>query len=245
MPRTGEIFLDDRSGGAAVLASVQLGDGGQWQQYVLREGQPALRIATYEDRIIAGAIAKDGTVYGLSRKDAPRGKILRLAAPYAGGFAAAATIIAEVRDTAVVDGGELGSPLAISGDRLFVTRIAGDTDVVFTPFQVAANANQIAVLLKEQGKRAVVFGGDGTADPAFKVPGSFFSNFAPDLNGVAGKQAIINAWKRDNPERTLQLVRRLNPFQRVIVHTIGLGSGIDDQFLRRLATENGGVFVQR
>jgi ABC-type branched-subunit amino acid transport system substrate-binding protein len=85
----------------------------------------------------------------------------------------------------------------------FVTRIAGDTDVVFTPFQVAANANQIAVLLKEQGKRAVVVGGDGTADPAFKVPGSYFSNFAPDLNGVAGKQAIINAWKRDNPERTL------------------------------------------
>jgi hypothetical protein len=50
---------------------------------------------------------------------------------------------------------------------------------------------------------------------------------------------------KDNPERTLQLVRRLNPFQRVIVHTIGLGSGIDDQFLRRLATENAGVFVQR
>ena len=52
----------------------------------------------------------------------------------------------------------------------FVTRIAGDTDVVFTPFQVAANANQVAVLLKEQGKRAIVFGGDGTVDPAFKVP---------------------------------------------------------------------------
>jgi hypothetical protein len=85
----------------------------------------------------------------------------------------------------------------------FVTRIAGDTDVVFTPFQVAANANQIAVLLKEQGKRAVVVGGDGTADPAFKVPGSYFSNFAPDLNGVAGKAAIINAWKRDNPGKEL------------------------------------------
>ena len=85
----------------------------------------------------------------------------------------------------------------------FVTRIASDTDIVYTPFQVAANANQIAVLLKEQGKRAIVFGGDGTADPAFKVPGSYYSNFAPDLNNVAGKAAIIAAWKRDNPERTL------------------------------------------
>jgi hypothetical protein len=46
-------------------------------------------------------------------------------------------------------------------------------------------------------------GGDGTADPAFKVPGSYFSNFAPDLSRVPGRQAIINAWKRDNPERTL------------------------------------------
>jgi len=50
---------------------------------------------------------------------------------------------------------------------------------------------------------------------------------------------------RDNPERTLQLVRRLNPLKRVIVHTIGLGKGIDDNFLKRLAEENRGDFVQR
>jgi branched-chain amino acid transport system substrate-binding protein len=85
----------------------------------------------------------------------------------------------------------------------FVARIPADTDVVYTPFQVAANANQIAVLLKEQGKRAVVFGGDGTADPAFKVPGSYFSNFAPDLTSVPGKQAIVDAWKAANPGREL------------------------------------------
>ena len=83
----------------------------------------------------------------------------------------------------------------------FVTRIAGDTDVVFTPFQVAANANQIAVLLKEQGKRAVVFGGDGTVDPAFKVPGSYVSNFAPDLSSVPGGKKTLDAWKKANPER--------------------------------------------
>jgi hypothetical protein len=83
-----------------------------------------------------------------------------------------------------------------------VTRIASDTDVVFTPFQVAANANQIAVLLKEQGKRAIVFGGDGTVDPAFKVPGSYVSNFAPALSSVPGGRAIIAAWRWDTPGRT-------------------------------------------
>lgn len=125
LPRTGEIFLDDREGGAAVLASVQLGDGGQWQQFVLREGQPALRIAAYEDRIIAGAIASDGTVFGVSRRDAPMGKVLKLSPPYAGGFATAQTIVAERRDAAIIDGGEFGAPLTIAGDRLFVSRIAG------------------------------------------------------------------------------------------------------------------------
>ncbi len=125
VPRTGEIFLDGRAGGATVLASVQLGDGGQWQQFVLREGQPALRIANYADRIVAGAIAKDGTVYGLSRKDAPMGKVLKLTAPYAGGFATAKTIIPPRSDAAIVDGGEFGSPLTVTERNLFVTRIAG------------------------------------------------------------------------------------------------------------------------
>jgi branched-chain amino acid transport system substrate-binding protein len=80
-----------------------------------------------------------------------------------------------------------------------VSRIPSDTDVVFTPFQVAANAQQIAVLLREQGKKAVVFGGDGTVDPAFKFPGSYVSNFAPDLTIDASKKAIVDAWKADNP----------------------------------------------
>ena len=125
VPRTGEVFLDNRAGGHAVLASVQLGDGGQWQQFVLREGQPPLKIAAYEDRIIAGAIAKDGTVYGLSRKGAPAGKVLKLSAPYAGGFAAARQIIAPMEAAAIVDGGEFGSPLSVTDAHLFVTRIVG------------------------------------------------------------------------------------------------------------------------
>ncbi|MDT9599178.1 prolyl oligopeptidase family serine peptidase [Sphingosinicella rhizophila] len=125
VPRTGMIFLDDGAGAPATLASVQFGDGGRWQQYVLREGQPALRIAAYADRVIAGAVAKDGTIYGVSRKNAPMGKVLRLPAPYAGGFGAAKTIIAARPDAAIVDGGEFGAPLKVDGRRIYVTRISG------------------------------------------------------------------------------------------------------------------------
>lgn len=125
VPRTGMIFLDDGAGAAATLASVQLGDGGRWQQFVLREGQPALKIADYEDRVVAGAVARDGTIYGVSRKAAPRGKVLKLSAPYVGGFAAAKAIIAPRADEAIVDGGEFGSPLKVHGRHLYVTRISG------------------------------------------------------------------------------------------------------------------------
>jgi branched-chain amino acid transport system substrate-binding protein len=83
-----------------------------------------------------------------------------------------------------------------------VTKIDRDTDVAFTPFQVAANAQTIAVTLREQGKKAVVFGTDGTIDPAFKFPGSFVSNFAPDIKLDAARKALVDAWQKDNPGRT-------------------------------------------
>ena len=129
VPRTGEIFLTE-SGGRATLASVQMGDGGQWQHWVLMHGRPALKVATYNDRIVAAAIAKDGTIYGLSRLGAPRGKVLKLVAPYSGGFAAAPTIIPEQKVDAIVDGGEFGAPLHVTDRALSVTRIAGGPNTV-------------------------------------------------------------------------------------------------------------------
>ena len=138
--------------------------------------------------------------YAVERLNADKATVFDAQEPYSVGLANTIERALERRNVTVQRLSVTNSTTDFSS---FVTRIAGDTDVVFTPFQVAANANQIAVLLKEQGKRAVVMGGDGTADPAFKVPGSYFSNFAPDLSRVPGRQAIINAWKRDNPERTL------------------------------------------
>ena len=129
VPRTGEIFLID-SGGGATLASVQLGDGGQWQHWVLTPGNPTVKVANYEDRVVAAAIAKDGTIYGVSRLGAPRGKVLKLSPPYSSGFAAARTLIPEQKVDAIVDGGEFGAPLHVTDHALSVTRIAGGPNTV-------------------------------------------------------------------------------------------------------------------
>lgn len=126
VPRTGEIFLSNDFGGPAALASVQLGDGGQWQHWVLTRNAKAQKIGEYADRVVGGAvIAKDGTVFGTSRRDAPMGRVVRLAPPYTGGLAQAETIIPAEADAAVIDGGEFGTPLTLSGGRLWVNRVSG------------------------------------------------------------------------------------------------------------------------
>ena len=32
------------------------------------------------------------------------------------------------------------------------------------------------------------------------MPGSYVSNFAPDISGIAADKAIIAGWKKDNPK---------------------------------------------
>ncbi len=123
IPRTGEIFLDNAGGLEKVLASVQLGDGGEWQHYLLHADNTFSQVAKYEDRIVAATMGADGALYGISRKDSPNGKILKLPAPYAGGFAAARLIVPET-DVAIVSEGQQHA-LSLTRDRLIVRDIVG------------------------------------------------------------------------------------------------------------------------
>ena len=92
-------------------------------------------------------------------------------------------------------------------DGLLVLRDEGpelDADFVFFPTQKPGDAQNFAQQLLEQGKKAKVFGGDGSNDASqFKVPGSYVSNFAPDISGIAADKAIIAGWKKDNPKSQL------------------------------------------
>ncbi|HSK17247.1 MAG TPA: branched-chain amino acid ABC transporter substrate-binding protein [Gaiellaceae bacterium] len=63
--------------------------------------------------------------------------------------------------------------------------VSDDTDVVFLPWQVAANAQLFGNQLAEQGKDAVIFGSDGLFSPDdFSIAGSYVSSFAPDITGL-------------------------------------------------------------
>jgi branched-chain amino acid transport system substrate-binding protein len=86
----------------------------------------------------------------------------------------------------------------------FVTKVPSDADIVFFPTQKPGDAQTFAQQLIEQGKKAKVFGGDGSNDPsAFKQTGSYVSNFAPDITGLKADAAIVSGWKKDNPGKNV------------------------------------------
>jgi branched-chain amino acid transport system substrate-binding protein len=76
-----------------------------------------------------------------------------------------------------------------------VSKIGSDVNVVYLPWQIAANAQIFGQQMKEQGKKAVIFGSDGLDSGDFKIAGSYVSAFAPDIRGIAGNGAFIRAYK--------------------------------------------------
>ena len=75
-----------------------------------------------------------------------------------------------------------------------VATIPSDVDVVFLPWQIAANAQLFGQELKRQRKRAVIFGSDGLDSGDFKIAGSYVTAFAPDIRAIRGNGAFIEGY---------------------------------------------------
>ncbi|AKT40102.1 prolyl oligopeptidase family serine peptidase [Chondromyces crocatus] len=77
-PRIAETRLSASDNGRFVLASVQNGDGGEFWQYLRDARGTWKRLADLPDKIVDSAFGPDGKLYLVSRKDAPRGKVIRI-----------------------------------------------------------------------------------------------------------------------------------------------------------------------
>lgn len=83
LPRIAEVELERSDDGRFVLARVANGDGGEFEHFALRPGQTEwTRLSKLEDKIIQTVFAPDGKIYGVSRKGAPRGKVVVWSAPF-------------------------------------------------------------------------------------------------------------------------------------------------------------------
>src|SRR5918997_3429171 len=82
-----------------------------------------------------------------------------------------------------------------------VSRVPDDADVVFLPWQLAANAQQVGKQLQEQGKDAVIFGSAGLFSPDdFSIEGSYVSAFAPDITSIPESKEVADAYTKEYGE---------------------------------------------
>ena len=83
-----------------------------------------------------------------------------------------------------------------------ISKVTDDTDAVFLPWQIAANAQQFGTQLAEQGKKAVVVGSDGVYSPSdFSLEGAYVSSFAPDVRGVPAAATVVAAYQKAHDDK--------------------------------------------
>jgi branched-chain amino acid transport system substrate-binding protein len=84
-----------------------------------------------------------------------------------------------------------------------VTNVGNDVDVVVFATQVATAANTLSNQLREQGKRAIVFGTDGAYSPSqFKPRQGYVSVFAPDLHFSKSARSLVREYNRYSNNKT-------------------------------------------
>ncbi|MFY9821238.1 MAG: prolyl oligopeptidase family serine peptidase [Thermoanaerobaculia bacterium] len=77
-PRLGEILLRRSPDGRYILATVQNGDGNEFEHHLRTPNGHWLRLSHFGDRIIDGFYGPGDSLYVLSRAGAPRGKLLKV-----------------------------------------------------------------------------------------------------------------------------------------------------------------------
>jgi len=80
-PKIAEIELHEEEDGHWIMARVANGDGGEAAYYLraTKPGSPWIEVSKFSDRVVDAQFGLDDALYLMSRADAPRGKILRLA----------------------------------------------------------------------------------------------------------------------------------------------------------------------
>jgi prolyl oligopeptidase len=77
-PRIAEHFLQASDDGRQVLSLVQKGDGGEFALYLRRPEGGWRQVAGLADEVVGARFGLDGGLWLLSRKGAPRGRVLRV-----------------------------------------------------------------------------------------------------------------------------------------------------------------------
>jgi prolyl oligopeptidase len=122
-PQVAEIFLDNRFNARYVLVTVANGDGGEFAHYVISPDGGTRQVTRFEDKIVAAVIGPDDQLYLVSRKDAPRGKLLKL--DQADPKLEHARLIVPESQYVMQPGGQLGGEPVVTARSLYLRELDG------------------------------------------------------------------------------------------------------------------------
>ncbi len=123
LPKVAEIALSNRFNPNLVVASVANGDGGEFAHYLI-DASGVHQVTRFEDQVVAATAGADGALYMVSRKGAPRGRLLKLG-PGVVDLAKAAVLVPE-SDAVMVSGGQAGGdPIAVTPRALYLRELVG------------------------------------------------------------------------------------------------------------------------
>ncbi len=118
-PRIVEIDFEVHSKTGQLLVTTQFGDGGQFSHHLLNQDGTFTELSVYGDKTLMVTFSEDGqSLYSLSTKDAPRGRILKT--PIGEKSLANAKIFLEQGDDTVVPSFWSAPSIRELGGRLFV-----------------------------------------------------------------------------------------------------------------------------
>jgi prolyl oligopeptidase len=124
LPKVAEIALANRFNPSIVVASVANGDGGEFAHYLIDSSGAVRQITHFEDKVVAATAAEDGALYLVSRNNAPRGKLLKLA-PGVTDLKQAAVLVGE-SEAVMLSGGQAGGdPVAVTAQAVYVRELIG------------------------------------------------------------------------------------------------------------------------
>jgi prolyl oligopeptidase len=123
LPKVAEIALSNRFNPNLVVASVANGDGGEFAHYLI-DASGVHQVTRFEDRVVAATAGADGALYMVSRKGAPRGRLLKLDPGVVD--LAKATVLVPESDAVMVSGGQVGGdPIAVTPRALYLRELVG------------------------------------------------------------------------------------------------------------------------
>jgi prolyl oligopeptidase len=123
-PKVAEIFLVNNGNGNAIVATVANGDGGEFAHYLIGNDDSIKQFTHFADKIVVATLGSDNALYLVSRKDAPRGKLLKMPVTDLD-LNHAKTLVAQ-SDAVMQTGGEFGgAPVVVTKKAIYIRELVG------------------------------------------------------------------------------------------------------------------------